>query len=99
MSLFFTILGLILNTIASIIAINPLLKIKRNIEEEFVTLMDKKGNYTQKKHLYDQKIGIFCLCMFAIGFIFQIIGIIIGNDDIKKLLIQFSENINQFISK
>ncbi|MFA5158535.1 MAG: hypothetical protein WC451_05135 [Patescibacteria group bacterium] len=40
--------------------------------------MDKKtGDYTQKKHLKDRKLGIAGFSLFALGFITQIMGIIL----------------------
>jgi hypothetical protein len=40
--------------------------------------MDKKtGDYTQKKHLKDRKLGIAGFSLFTLGFIAQIIGIIL----------------------
>lgn len=41
--------------------------------------MDKEtGDYTQKKHLKGRKLGMAGFALFAVGFAFQIIGVIIG---------------------
>jgi len=74
MKTIFILLGLVLNTAASLIAIYPLLKTTRKIDDDYIVSMDKKGNYTQRKHIQDQRTAIFCLCLLATGFVFQIIG-------------------------
>jgi hypothetical protein len=70
--------GLIFNTVASIVAIYPFLITKRNVDDDFITQMDVDGNYTQKKHLKDRRLGIFAFLLFALGFILQIVGMAIG---------------------
>ncbi len=71
------IIGLAINTLASMVMIIPYLKITRNVDDDFILDMDKKGNYTQKKHKWDQELGIVGFVLFVIGFILQIIGVII----------------------
>lgn len=72
------IIGLTFNLLASIILLWPYLNIKRNIDDDLVVTADKKtGNYFQRKHLKNRKLGIIGFSLFAIGFIFQIIGILI----------------------
>jgi len=71
-------IGLCLNTTASLIILYPYLSIRRNVDDDFIIDMDKKtGDYTQKKHLKDRKLGIAGFSLFALGFIAQIIGIIL----------------------
>ena len=72
------IIGLIFNTVASVAALYPLLKNTWSVDDDYIIKMDEKGNYTQKKHLKDKKLGIFSFSLFALGFILQIIGIIVG---------------------
>ncbi|OGG35328.1 MAG: hypothetical protein A2427_02260 [Candidatus Nealsonbacteria bacterium RIFOXYC1_FULL_40_7] len=73
-----TLIGLALNTIASVIVLYPQINTKKNVDDDYILNMDKKGNYTQKKHLKDKKIGIAGFSLFALGFIIQIIGVLLG---------------------
>ena len=73
-----TLIGLALNTIASVIVLYPQINTKKNVDDDYILTMDKKGNYTQKKHLKDKKIGIAGFSLFALGFIIQIIGVLLG---------------------
>ncbi len=75
--IFLTLLGLIFNTTASVIMLYSYLRITRNVDDDFITKMDKDGNYTQKKHIKDRKIGILGFAFYGIGFVFQVIGILI----------------------
>jgi len=71
-------IGLLFNTVASLIMLYPYLNVRRNVDDDFIMNMDKKtGDYTQKKHLRDRKLGVAGFTLFALGFIFQIIGIIL----------------------
>jgi len=71
-------IGLLFNTVASLIMLYPYLNVRRNVDDDFIMDMDKKtGDYTQKKHLRDRKLGVAGFTLFALGFIFQIIGIIL----------------------
>ncbi len=72
-----TVIGLCINTLASLIMLFPYLKITRNVENDLILSMDKDGKYTQKKHKKDRLLGIFGFGLFIMGFIFQIIGITI----------------------
>ena len=74
----FILIGLSFNTIASFIMLYPYLSIKRNVEDDFIVDMDKRtGDYTQKKHLKDRKLGMIGFLLFATGFILQIVGLIL----------------------
>jgi hypothetical protein len=74
----FILTGLSFNTIASFIMLYPYLNIKKNVENDFIVDMDKRtGDYTQRKHLKDRKLGMSGFILFAIGFILQIVGIIL----------------------
>ena len=73
-----TLIGLALNTIASVIVLYPQINTKKNVDDDYILNMDKKGNYTQKKHRKDKKIGIAGFSLFALGFIIQIIGVLLG---------------------
>lgn len=56
----------------------PYISIKRNIDDDLIMSMDKKtGDYTQKKHIRDRRLGVAGFVLFAIGFILQIIGIVL----------------------
>lgn len=76
--IFLTLLGLIFSTTASIIMLYSYLRITRNVNDDFITKMDKDGNYAQKKHVKDRKIGILSFTFYGVGFIFQVIGILIA---------------------
>lgn len=55
-----------------------LLSVRKNIDDDFIVDMDKNtGDYTQRKHLKNQKLGIIGFILFTIGFILQIIGVFI----------------------
>ncbi len=73
----FIITGLIFNTVASLIVLYPYINIKRNVNDDYILSMDKPGNYIQKKHIKDRCLGITGFSLFTIGFIFQIIGILL----------------------
>jgi len=71
------IIGLCINTLASLTMLFPYLKITRNVEDNFILSMDRGGKYTQKKHKKNRLLGIVGFSLFIMGFIFQIIGITI----------------------
>ena len=72
-------IGLSFNTLASLVMLYPFLSIRRNVDDDFIVDMDKEtGEYTQKKHIKDRKLGIAGFVLFAIGFAFQIIGVIVS---------------------
>ncbi len=72
------ILGLVLNTAASIIMLWPYLSIKRNLDDDFIVDEDPStGGYTQRKHIKDRRRGIAGFALFAFGFALQIIGVIL----------------------
>ncbi len=71
-------IGLLFNTVASLIMLYPYLNVRRNVEDDFIVNMDRQtGDYTQKKHLKDRKLGIVGFAFFTIGFVFQIIGVVL----------------------
>jgi len=80
-----TLFGLVINTIAAIVALFPLLNTNKNVEDELIEKVDKRGNYTQKKHLKDRRIGIISFFLLALGFVFQIIGLLI----VKNIVVTF----------
>lgn len=68
-SMVLIILGLLINTIASLVMLYPYLNISRNVDDDYIVKMDMKtGDYTQKKHLKDRKLGIIGFSLFALGF-------------------------------
>lgn len=72
-----TAIGLILNTAAAVVLIVPNLKRTRNLSDDFIVSGDQeKGTYTQRKHLKAQCINIVGLTLLALGFIFQLIGML-----------------------
>lgn len=72
-------IGLLFNTLASLLMLYPYLSIRRNVDDDFIVDIDKEtGDYTQKKHLKGRKLGMAGFALFAVGFAFQIIGVIIG---------------------
>jgi hypothetical protein len=72
-----TLFGLVFNTMASIILLSSYLIITKNVSDDFVTKMDGEGNYTQRKHIKNRKIGILGFALYSVGFIFQAIGILV----------------------
>lgn len=77
-AILFIVSGLISNTCASLIMLYPYLNISRNVDDDYIVKMDQKtGNYTQKKHLKDRKLGLIGFSLFALGFVLQIIGVIL----------------------
>jgi len=74
---YFVLIGLILNTFGSLLLIVPLINVIKNVGDDYIVKMDMKtGDYTQKKHLKDRKLGIIGLISLSLGFVFQILGII-----------------------
>jgi len=72
------ILGLISSMMGSIILVFQNLKKTRNVDDDFIVYMDKKtGDYTQKKHLREQKINIIGLVLLALGFFFQLLSLLV----------------------
>lgn len=70
------IIGLSLNTLASVVMLYPYINITKNIEDDYIIKMDKNtGKYTQKKHKKDKILGVIGLVLFIIGFILQIVGV------------------------
>ena len=71
--------GLLFNALASLVMLYPYLSIRRNVDDDFITDMDKEtGDYTQKKHIKDRKLGMAGFVLFAVGFAFQIIGVVVN---------------------
>lgn len=78
----FIAIGLLLNTVASIIVLIPYLITKIDIdddliEHEYVNKKTGKYTYTQKKHIKSRKVGIWGFTLFVIGFLLQFLGIFI----------------------
>ncbi|KKU86878.1 hypothetical protein A3B85_02365 [Candidatus Nomurabacteria bacterium RIFCSPHIGHO2_02_FULL_37_13] len=71
-------IGLLLNTFASLIMLYPHLRGYGNIDDDYITDMDHEGNYIQKKHVKDKKLGIVGFVLFAVGFAFQTIGVVVS---------------------
>lgn len=77
-SIMFIILGLLTNTAASLVMLYPYLNVSKKVDDDYIVNMDlKTGDYTQKKHLKDRKLGILGFSLFASGFTLQIVGIIL----------------------
>lgn len=72
-----SLIGLIINTIASFILLISYLNITKNINDDFIIKMDEKGNYTQIRHLKDKMIGLLSFSLYSIGFILQLLSITI----------------------
>ncbi len=74
----FTILGLGINTAASLIMLSPYLSVVKNIDDDFIVESDEKsGKYSQKKHFKNRKLGLIGFGLFTFGFIIQIIGVLL----------------------
>lgn len=77
-AIIFIVSGLLINTCASLVMLYPYLNISRYIDDDFIVKMDQgTGKYTQKKHLKDRKLGLIGFSFFALGFVMQIIGVIL----------------------
>lgn len=78
-SIVLILLGLAINTIASLIMLWPYLKTTQNVEDDLIVHMDKKtGDYSQIKHGKNKKLGKIGFSLFFVGFILQLIGIVLG---------------------
>lgn len=78
MTLTLTVIGLILNTTASILVIIPYLS-SHNVDDDFIVNLNRKtGNFRQKKHIKEKRFAVVGFLLFAAGFILQIVGILIG---------------------
>ena len=76
---YFNLIGLIFNTLGAVVLLFPLLITKKKVDDDYILNMDMKtGEYTQKKHLKDRKLGLLGFILLALGFIFQILGIFIS---------------------
>ncbi len=72
------IIGLIFNTVAAIILISPNIKRTRNVDDDYITFMNKEtGDYTQYKHVGEQRINIIALSFLAVGFLLQLIAVLL----------------------
>lgn len=79
-SLILTIGGLTLDVIGAAILILPNLRRTRNINDDYITSMDKAtGDYTQRKHILEQKLNLIGLVFLVIGFLLQLLGVISGS--------------------
>jgi len=72
------ILGLLFLVAASLVLLTPFLITKRNVDDDFILDMDKKGNYTQKKDIKDRRLVKISITLYIIGLIFQVVGIILN---------------------
>ena len=77
LSIFLNLLGLFITMVASILMLSSYIKIRRNVEEEFIENMDKNGNYTQTKHLKNRKLGISGFILYILGFSLQFISVLL----------------------
>ncbi len=70
--------GLSLNTIASLILLVSYLNIKKNVNDDLVTEMDDNGKYTQIKHLKERTTGLLAFTLYLIGFILQLLSLVLS---------------------
>lgn len=78
-SAIFNIIGLVINTVASFMLLASYLKVTKNLDDDYVIDHDpKNGTYTQKKHLRDRSLGLIAFTLYTIGFILQLIAILIN---------------------
>lgn len=78
MSRLLTAFGLVSNVLGSLILIWSYIFPKHYVDDDLVVDMDMKtGKYHQKKHLKEQKINFFGFVFLAIGFLFQLIALLI----------------------
>ena len=72
------VIGLLLNTIASIIVLVPYLIKSVDIEDDLIIKSNRKtGRYTQRKHIKARRIGIIGFSLFVLGFLLDLIGVIV----------------------
>jgi len=75
----FSIIGLILNTIASVILMLPYIAGKHFTDDDLITETDtKSGKFRQKKHISERNNNLWGLGFMGFGFIFQILGLLTG---------------------
>lgn len=75
LSTIFILVGLLFNTLASLIMLYPYLRTHKNVDDDLILDMDHEGNYMQKKHLKNRKLAKLGLSLFTLGFILQFVGI------------------------
>lgn len=72
-SKFFSLIGLLFNTLASAILMIPFLSVKRKLDDDLIISGDStKQEYTQKKHLKERETNLLGLAFLMLGFVFQI---------------------------
>ncbi len=68
--------GLLVNTIASIIVLIPNFKTKIDLDDDLIIYSDNKTQkYTQRKHIKARKNSLLGFTMLTLGFILQVIGV------------------------
>lgn len=78
MTLTLIVIGLISNTVASILVIIPYLS-THNVDDDFIVDLNRKtGNFKQKKHINEKRFAVVGFLLFAAGFILQTVGVLIG---------------------
>lgn len=72
-----SIIGLILNTLASIILMLPYIIGNHYVDDDYIEDMDMKtSKFIQRKHLTERKNNLFGLGFMGAGFVFQIISVV-----------------------
>lgn len=72
------VLGLLINTVASIIVLIPSFYTKVNLDDDLIIYSDTKTQkYTQRKHIKARKNGLWGFSLLTIGFILQVVGVIL----------------------
>lgn len=71
-------IGLTINTTASLILLISYIKVTRNVSDDYIKKAYGGGNYTQNKHLKNRVIGLLAFTLYSIGFSLQFIAVIIS---------------------
>lgn len=72
-----SIIGLIFNTVASVVLMWPYIVGKHFVDDDLIKDMDMKtGKYHQKKHLAERNNNLWGLGFMGFGFVFQILGLL-----------------------
>lgn len=74
----FMVLGLIANILGSLILVWPYIFPKHYADDDLILKMNMKtGEHIQKKHLKERKINFYGFLFLGIGFLLQLIAVLI----------------------
>jgi len=74
----FQIIGLFLGVLGATILALPLIRVKRDLDDDLITWGAKKGGdyfYTRRGFLKDRSSGLWGLGFLGVGFLFQLLSV------------------------